>query len=68
MARYVHGSDPNDPFQDNPFNPRVVQEGYDMRRGKVAPRPRAAWGMKGGMGQDVDHDAGQKVLDEALRG
>ena len=60
----------DDQFDDNPFRQRGVaaQEGFADRRGKQPfGKPRACWGMKGGMGQDVDHDAARKVLDEALR-
>jgi hypothetical protein len=40
--------------------------GYHYRRGKLTPRPAAAWGMVGGDSQEHDADRGKSVLDEAL--
>lgn len=37
------------------------------KRGKVLPQTQAAWGARGGDGQEHDPTRGQSVLDEALK-
>jgi hypothetical protein len=54
-----------DPFDDVP-NVRPNSGWTGRKRGKVLPDPKSTWGMKGGMGQDVDAAEGKNVLNEAL--
>ena len=49
----------------------VMDPESPAQRGKVlkrqpAPEAKSSWGMKGGMGQDVDTSIGGKVLGEAI--
>lgn len=61
-TKYIRGSDPYDPFAA-----RQVAPSYDLKRGKVTPRAKAAWNQVDGHGKPHDPERGRKLLDEAER-
>jgi len=44
----------------------VAEQNYHAKRGKVTPKPKAAWGATDGNGQPLDAERGKQLLDEAL--
>jgi hypothetical protein len=62
MARITHirGDDPNDNMRE------MTLPGYSLKRGKIVPDARPAWGAKDGNGASLDTERGKQLLDEAL--
>lgn len=64
---YLDGNEPNNPLRNSEYaQPQATLPGFNHKRGKIMPTPRATWGMKDANGRDLDPDASTAILNEAL--